>query len=160
MIIFKHLAFIVIAYLLAAVVTGYVVDVSLLADSGAAADGARKDLLGYGLFISFFVTYFAAAPASATVALGEYFSIRHWWYYALAGSAIGFGLGSMFKPPEFFPWLGLGFGPISGLIYWAVAGRKAGLADHRSRLVVAGLFVALAIFLLGYAWTAWFGMRF
>jgi hypothetical protein len=160
MAILKHLPFIAIAYLLAAVVTGYVVDASLLADSGATADGARKDFLGYGLFISFFVTYFAAAPAAATIALGEYFSIRRWWYYALAGSAIGFGLGSMFKPPEFFPWLGLGFGPISGLIYWAVAGRKAGLADHRSRLLVAGFFAALAIFLLGYAWTAWFGLRF
>jgi hypothetical protein len=160
MTILKHLAFIVIAYLLASVVTGYVVDLSLLADSSATADGARKDLLGYGLFITFFVTYFAAAPAAATVALGEYSSIRRWWYYALAGSAIGFGLGSMFKPPEFFPWLGLGFGPVSGLIYWAVAGRNAGLADHRSRLVVAGLFAAFAIFLFGFAWTAWFGVRF
>jgi hypothetical protein len=160
MAIFKHLAFIVIAYLLAAVVTGYVVDVSLLADSSATADGARKDLLSYGLFITFLVAYFAAAPAAATIALGEYFSIRRWWYYALAGSAIGLGLGSMFKPPEYFPWLGLGFGPVSGFIYWTAAGRKAGPANDRSRLVVAGLFAALAIFLLGYARLVWFGARF
>ncbi len=155
MTILKHLALILFAYLLAAVVTGYVVDISLLASSDHLANDARKNLLGFGLFISFLVAYFAACPAAATVALGEYFHIRRWWYYALAGSAIGLGLGTIFRPPEFFPWLGLGFGPVSGVIYWAIAGRRAGLAENNARMTVVVSMAIVSALLLVFTW-AWF----
>jgi hypothetical protein len=156
----KHLFFIFLAYALASVVTGYVVDISLLTYGGVAGDDARKDTLGFGLFVAFFVTYFAACPAAATVAVGEFFAIRRWWYYALAGSAIGLGLGTMFKPPEFYPWLGLGFGPVSGLIYWGVAGRHAGLAEPKARRILALGVAGLAGLFFVFTWIAFLGAFF
>jgi hypothetical protein len=155
----KHLAIILASYLLAAIVTGYVVDISLLFDHSFMGESAQNGLLLFGVSVSAFVFYFAAWPASFSVAVGEYFSIRSWWYYALSGATIGLGLGIMFNPPEFFPWLGLGFGPVSGLIFWAGAGRRAGLEDTRLRIGVACAFAAVAVLLLGFTWASWFGTR-
>ena len=157
---FKHLSLILASYLLAVVVTGYVVNLSLIFDHSFMGENARKGWLGFGVFVSALVFYFAAGPAAFTLAVGEYFSIRRWWYYALAGAAIGLGLGLMFNSPEFFPWLGLGFGPVSGLIFWAVAGRRAGLENTRLRIGVACAFAAVAVLLSGFTWASWFGTRF
>jgi hypothetical protein len=156
----KHILLILVGYLIAAVVTGYVVDVSLLFDEGFMGDYARKGLLVFGVTVSAFVFYFAAGPAALTIAVGEYFSMRYWWYYAAVGAALGLGLGFMFNPPEFFPWLGLGFGPVSGLIFWAVAGRRAGMSSPRLRIGVACGFAAIALLLFGFTWASWFGTRF
>jgi hypothetical protein len=156
----KHLLRILVAYLVASIITGYVVDISLLGYSGGAGDDARRDILGFGVLVSFFVTFFAACPAAATVAWAEYKGWRMWWYYAVVGSLIGLALGNMFKPPHFFPWLGLGFGPVAGLIYWAVAGRHARSENLATRRVTFVTTLAIAVVLALYLGASVFGTAF
>jgi hypothetical protein len=126
---------ILFAYLLASLITGYVVQASMLiSDSGTGGVNARE--LTMGLLVTFFIAWLAAFPASLTVAIGEWRQWRMWWYYGLAGSLIGLVLGTLFQPPAYFPYLGLSFGFVSGLIYWGVAGKRAGLEDDSQRKAV------------------------
>jgi hypothetical protein len=156
----KHLALILIAFLISSVITGYMVDLSLLFYVGDFSDKARENFPVFGLSITLFLTYCAVTPAAATVAVGEFFRIRHWWYYVLAGSAIGLGLGTMFSPPEYFPWLGLGFGPVSGLIFWYISGRRAGLDNPFMRYGIAAGLTFITGLLIPFMWASWFGIRF
>lgn len=138
-------------FLLASLMTGYVVYAALLLfPTGGAGQDASASGFTFGLFVAMFVAYFAALPASLVIALGELKSWRMWWYYAIAGSLIGLGLGWMFSPPSWFPWLGVGFGPVSGLIYWGIAGRKAGLTEQLHRLSIVVIFlIAAVLFAIG-----------
>ncbi len=154
-------AIIILAYGLASLAAGYAVYIALLI---APADGLGKDAyqsgITFGLVIAMFVAMFAALPASAVVAVGEFRSWRMWWYYAIAGAVIGAVLGNMFMPPLWFPWLGLGFGPVSGLIYWGIAGRNAGLVDRNPRLAVALAFSVFAFLSLIFGWSIYAGAIF
>jgi hypothetical protein len=156
----KHLAFILVAFLISSVITGYVVNFSLLFYTGDFGDKARENFPLFGLSITLFLTYCAVTPAAATVAVGEFFRIRHWWYYALAGSAIGLGLGTMFSPPGYFPWLGLCFGPVSGLMFWYIAGRRAGLDNVMIRYGIAAVLALITGLLIPFVLASWFGIRF
>lgn len=142
---------IIVAFLLASLVTGYVVYGALyLFPTGGVGQDAQTAGFTFGLFIAMFVAMFAAMPASCIIALGEFKSWRMWWYYAIAGSAIGLLLGTMFSPPDWFPWLGLGFGPVAGALYWAIAGRNAGLVERTPRFVIVAIMLVLALlFMLG-----------
>lgn len=154
-------ASIIAAYLLASLAAGYAVHVALLAEpTGHLGQDATAGGLTFGLMVTVFVIIFASVPASLVISLGEFKSWRMWWYYAIAGSLIGLGLGAMFAPPSWFPWLGLGFGPVSGLIYWGIAGRKAGLEDQNPRLVIALIFLVIALISLIFGWSAYFGSIF
>jgi hypothetical protein len=161
MILLKHLSRLVFAYLLASLATGIVVYISLLMfPSGGMGQDAKSGGIGFAFMVSVLVAYFAAAPAALTIAVGEFNLWRMPWYYAIAGSAIGFLLGTMFAPPEWFPWLGLGFGVVAGLIYWVVAGRKAGPAENTARRVVVGIFGLVAAVFLYATWASMFGVFF
>ncbi len=156
-----HTVKIFLAYALAALAAGYAVDVALLiVPSGGHGQDAGAGGITFGLMITFFVAIFAALPASLVVAAGEFKAWRMWWYYALAGALIGIALGRMFSPPPWFPWMGAGFGPVSGLIYWAIAGRYAGLADTRHRNLLAAMFLCLTVALCFVAGPAYFGWLF
>lgn len=141
----RRIARILFAYAVSCLVTGYVVWGSLFwAETGDT--GIRAP--GFGLFITFLVAWFAATPAGLTVLLGESKAWRMPWFYALAGSLIGLGLGSLFNSTWFFPWLGVSFGLVSGGIYWAIAGRHAGASDAgelRTSLIAIGLVTLLAL---------------
>jgi hypothetical protein len=144
---------IVAGFLLASLVTGYVVyGVLLLNPSDAMSRDAASSGITFGLMVTLFVALFAAMPASLVIALGEYKSWRMWWYYAIAGSLIGLALGSMFTPPDWFPWLGLGFGPFAGCIYWAIAGRKAGLDTQTPRMAIVVVFLIIAVLFMAGTW--------
>lgn len=146
---------IVAAFLLASLVTGYVVYGALfLYPTGGAGQDAQTAGFTFGLFVAMFVAFFAAMPAALVIALGEYKSWRMWWYYAIAGSAIGVTLGAMFSPPDWFPWLGLGFGPFAGAIYWAIAGRNAGLNDQTPRLVIVVILLLIAVIFMAGTWSS------
>ncbi len=148
----KQIALILVGYCLAAVITGFVVAACVHFDNREYGEGARQGFFGFAVMVSFFVAVFAAMPAAGTVALGEYKAWRMWWYYALAGSLIGCVLGYSFRPPAFFPWLGLGFGPVSGLIFWAIAGRNAGLESVNGRRIVVAVFALIFVITL-LMWT-------
>jgi hypothetical protein len=144
---------IIAGFLLASLVTGYVVYAALLLfPTGGAGQDAVSGGPTFGLFISMFVAYFAALPASLVIAAGEFKAWRMRWYYAIAGSLIGLVLGWMFSPPSWFPWLGLGFGTVSGLIYWAIAGRKAGLAEQMPRYGIVVILLLIAVLFLVSTW--------
>jgi hypothetical protein len=152
---------IIAAYAVASLATGYVVYGSLLLyPTGGIGLDAKANDWGFGLMVAAFVAYFAIAPAAMVVAAGEFKSWRMGWYYALAGMVIGFGLGSKFSPPDWFAWLGLGFGPCAGLIFWGIAGRKAGFLNGTPRLVVSLFFLAVAITLFFITWAGEIGTRF
>jgi hypothetical protein len=124
------------AYLVACFVTGQVVLVSLMNDSQNYVQEVQQGGFGFGVVISYMIAIFAALPASATIAVGEFRRWRMWWYYSIAGSLTGLALGSIFQPPSFFPWLGVSFGIVSGAIYWLLAGRAAGLEEPRAHVTV------------------------
>jgi hypothetical protein len=130
---------IVAAYLIASFVTGQVVLVSLMNQDQSYVQEIQQGGWQFGLTISYFIAIFAAFPAFATIAVGEFKVWRMWWYYAAAGSLIGLLLGTLFQPPSFFPWLGVSFGIVSGAIYWLIAGRSAGLEDSTARLAVVSI---------------------
>lgn len=140
----KRLAIILLAYALSSLVTGYVVWAFQFLD-GKEDVGLRNP--GFGLFIALLVAWFASVPAGLTVLVGEAKDWRMWWYYSAAGSFIGLVLGMIFNMTWFFPWLGLGFGPVSGGIYWAIAGRRSGAEDageRRAILIAMGAITLLA----------------
>ena len=149
---------VIAAYLVASLITGYVVYGSLFFDDSGMGKDAQNGNLGFGLMITFFIAVFAATPAALTVAVGEIKSWRMWWYYSLAGSLIGLVLGFMFKGPAFFPYLGLVLGVGSGGIYWKLAGSVAGLGDDPSRRVVALVMFAVAAIGFFWAWSSWLGL--
>ena len=149
---------IIAAYSLASLITGYVVYGSVLFSGDGMGSDARSGGIGFGLMVTFFIAVFAACPAALTVAVGEIRSWRMWWYYSIAGSLIGLGLGIMFSGPAFFPYLGVSFGVVSGAIYWWLAGRVAGLADDSPRRVVALILFALVATFFIVSWSAAIGV--
>jgi hypothetical protein len=156
-----HIMKILLAYALAALAAGYAVDAALLVvPSGGVGQDAGAGGITFGLMVTFFVGLFAALPASLVVSIGEYKSWRMWWYYAIAGALIGYVLGKLFSPPLWFPWFGLGFGPVSGLVFWAIAGRSAGHPEKGARNLIAALFLCLAVILLLSSWSVYFGVPF
>ena len=149
----QRFLFIFLAYALAASVTGYAVDLSLLWGGGGMADDARMGFWGFAIVITSFTAYFAASPAALTIALGEYFNLRMWTYYAIAGAAIGLGLGYLFVTTQsYFPWLGLSFGPVAGLIYWAIAGRNAGVAEAKATRIIVGVMALICLIIFWQTW--------
>jgi hypothetical protein len=136
-----------IAYLVACFITGQVVLVSLMNEDQSYVQEVRQGGFGFGVVISYMIAIFAALPAAATIAVGEYRRWHMWWYYAIAGSLTGLVLGSIFQPPSFFPWLGVSFGVVSGGIYWLLAGRVAGLEESRARLIVVWVMALIAAIL-------------
>ncbi len=144
---------ILFGYILASAATGFIVYAALrLFPSGGFGQDASRNGFIFSYMVTLFVMYFAAVPASLVIAWGEFRAWRMWWYYAIAGSLIGLGLGYGFSPPWWFPWLGLSIGPISGLIYWGIAGRKAGLAEAYPRNAIVATFIAIAVIIAFLSW--------
>ena len=69
---------------------------------------------------------YAALPALVAVVIGEVRAIRHRLYYIVAATLIGMALPVVVGLDRWYILVGLGFGPVAGLIYWFVAGRNAG----------------------------------
>jgi hypothetical protein len=148
---------IIFAYLLASLVSGYVVYAALLIfPTGHGSQDAAAGGFSFGLFISLMVVYFAALPALLVIALAEWRRWTMWWYFSVAGSVIGALLGWTFSPPPWFPWLGLGFGPVAGLIYWAIAGRKTGFAERYNRFSIIVVLLLIAVVFIVSTWGAVF----
>jgi hypothetical protein len=154
-------AIILLAYGAASLAAGYAVYVALLiVPQGGSGQDAQAGGITFGLMVTMFVAIFAGPLASLVVAWGEFRLWRMWWYYAVAGSLIGCALGTLFAPPFWFPWLGLGFGPVSGLLYWGIAGRNAGLDEKNPRYAVALVLFVFSIISLILTWSAFFGSFF
>ena len=92
---------------------------------------------------------FAAPFALVAAAIGEWQSIRSWIYYALAGIAIaiaGFialysgesgGQATIVNNYALAAFLAAGF--VGGLVYWLVAGRRAGNPDELEEAITPAM---------------------
>jgi hypothetical protein len=150
---------ILLAYAISALITGFVVHGSLfLASSVEGTNDARN--LTLGLFIALMISWLASFPAALAVTVGEWLRWRMWWYYSVCGSIIGLVLGYLFQPPAFFPYLGVSFGIVSGLIYWAIAGRRAGLEDGVQRKTVTLVMVVTTAVCFFFNFVGMFGTLF
>lgn len=103
-------------------------------DTGVIDPNAINVLLGFGFI---FVSGFALLPALIVVLVTEAFSIRSVLAYAIGGGAVGLACYLGLVPFDTDSWrfdgivrrhleVMTGAGIVGGLIYWVVAGRKAG----------------------------------
>jgi energy-coupling factor transporter transmembrane protein EcfT len=125
----KRLFFILLGYALASVASGIVAS---LAEFGLSlivtVDFVTKlsNFMGLCAMVTMLIALYAALPAAIVVLIGEVCVVRRKLYYAIAGCGIGAALPILVNMNALIP-VGLLFGPVAGLIYWYVAGRKASL---------------------------------
>jgi hypothetical protein len=85
------------------------------------------DILGISIIITGLVAIKAALPALLAVIYSEIQPVRSRSYFIAAGFVTG-GFTPAFQYLDLWYYgLGMGFGPIAGLIYWYIAGRNAGI---------------------------------
>ncbi len=132
---------ILFACLLASLAAGLVVSLAVLVPVvgdlalGPFGEGAFGVMVTFG---AIFVSAYALAPVLLVIVCAEAFSIRALLFYALAGGLLGAVLYF-----NYTGWSGRAFtaggfarreleimaaaGIVAGLVYWAVAGRRAGI---------------------------------
>jgi hypothetical protein len=132
---------ILVALLLASFAAGLVVTLAVLfptfsdLDLGMADRGAFNAVIVFG---AIFVSGFALIPALLLVIISEGVGIRSFVFYATAGAVAGFVIYWSFAAADFGALsvnsntrreaeIMTGAGIIAGMVYWAIAGRGAGL---------------------------------
>jgi hypothetical protein len=75
------------------------------------------------------VSIFVSLPATVLVGIGEWRAWTALWFYAGFGVLAGLVLGVLFKGHVawLYPIAGVFLGALAGSVYWAVAGRHAGV---------------------------------
>jgi hypothetical protein len=159
--ILSRLFFIPLGYALAAISSGFVLALAFaVTTSGVGSRTAMplNEFFETGWIGSLVIALVAAPFAAIVVAIGEWAAIRKKRYYAIAGSVIGLILSVVFYLHNWFPFVGGGYGSVAGLIYWGVAGRRAGFTDaalkaqNRVALAVVIGLVILAGLVPIYMW--------
>jgi hypothetical protein len=138
---FLRLIVIVFAFLAASFAAGLVVVVAVMypdlssLDLGPIDRDALAVMAGFGFV---FVSGFALLPAVIMALVTEAFTIRSVVFYALGGALFGLGVYLAFTPFDVsaMTFTGVdrrelevmtGAGIVAGLVYWAIAGRNAGV---------------------------------
>lgn len=93
--------------------------------------------------VAIFAIYATFIPAAVVIAVGELMSLRRWYYYVLGAglsSQLQILIGAQYNSPN-ADMIGIFFigGCLSGLVYWAIAGRKAGPEQRCEADVGAGV---------------------
>lgn len=137
------------AFCVACLVGGAIVVFSILfpelsaLDTGVIDPDAINVLLGFGFI---FISGFALIPALLVVLITEAFYIRSIVAYALGGALVGLAcyLGLIPYDPATMTFDGIvrrhlevmtGAGIVAGLIYWVIAGRRAGAWRQPRRML-------------------------
>lgn len=150
-----HLFLILIAYAMAALAASSFMHIMWLGSLGWTAEEAPWITAGSIVFsipfVALFVAYFAFVPAALMIGMGEILGARDWLFYAIGGAAIAVAVIALFwysgpEPISFadgtplpeprreplddprFAMMVVGAGIVAGIIYWALAGRFAGVA--------------------------------
>ncbi|MDQ8729642.1 hypothetical protein [Bradyrhizobium sp. LHD-71] len=135
-----RLIVILFAFVVASFAAGLVVVASVMypewsrLDLGPADRDAVAVMAGFGFI---FVSGFALLPAAVMALVTEAFSIRSIVFYALGGALFGLGVYLAFTQfdPSAMTFVGvdrrelevmIGAGVVAGLVYWFIAGRRAG----------------------------------
>lgn len=135
-----RLIIICIAFLAASLAAGFVVVLAVMYPEWSSLDLGPMDRDAFAVVIGFgfiFVSGFAALPALIMVLVTEAFSIRSLLFYAVGGALFGLGVYLAFTQfdPASMSFVGVerreleimaGAGIVAGLVYWAIAGRRAG----------------------------------
>jgi hypothetical protein len=137
---FLRLIVIVFAFLVASFAAGVVVVVAVMYPQWSSLDLGPIDRDAFAVMTGFgfiFVSGFALLPASIMALVTEAFAIRSLLFYALGGALFGLGVYLAFTPFDAtqMNFVGVdrreleimtGAGIVAGLVYWAIAGRRAG----------------------------------
>ena len=129
------------AFLVASLAAGLVVVVSVMFPDISSLDLGPIDRDGFAVMMGFgfiFASGFALLPAMIMAVVTEGFSIRSLLFYALSGAATGLVTYLAFTPfdPVSMSFaitdrreleIMAGAGIVAGLVYWAIAGRNAGM---------------------------------
>ena len=133
---------IIFALLVASMAAGVALAIGIIAPDWSTMDSDPVERVNF-FIVSFFATSFfgtvTMAPAFILIVLGEFLRIRSFIYYGVAGALVG--LTSYFgsdismllenttdvPPVEHALELAAAAGIISGVVYWLIAGRKAGV---------------------------------
>ncbi len=78
-------------------------------------------------FAGIFIGIFATIPSVIMIMIAEYFRVRTVWYYVAIAVIAGLLLSRFFSTDWWMALAGVAMGVISGSVYWAIAGRKAGI---------------------------------
>jgi hypothetical protein len=117
-----RLALILLGYGLACIASAVVVGCIY-----SVAENERfNQLPGIIAFTTMLIAIYAALPAGFTVGTSEIMRLQAKWHYLLAATLIGAVLPVIVGLPHWYILVGIGFGPVAGLIYWVIAGRSAG----------------------------------
>jgi hypothetical protein len=109
-------------YALATIASGIFVGLAFYAAEG---DGSMN-VIGIMALAIFMIGIYAALPALFFVVIGESLRLRRPLYWIAAACLIGMALPVVVLLARWYILVGLGFGPVAGLIYWRIAGRNAG----------------------------------
>jgi hypothetical protein len=129
------------AFLVASFAAGFIVVVAVMYPQVSSLDlgPIDRDMLAVATGFGFvFVSGFAFLPALVMALITEAFSIRSILFYAVGGALFGLGVYLAFTQfdTSSMSFVGVdrrelevmtGAGIVAGLVYWAVAGRRAGL---------------------------------
>lgn len=141
MILFWRLIVICFAFLAASLAAGLIVVIAVMYPDWSRLDLGQEDrdafavVAGFGLV---FVSGFSLLPAFVMALVTEAFSIRSILFYALGGALFGLGVELAFAQfdPSAMTFVGIdrreleimtGAGIVAGLVYWLIAGRRAGV---------------------------------
>ena len=120
------------AYIVASLVAGLVLSAYGMVISAQPLDSANLAKTGaLSLFYAAMVLVMAVLPSALLIILAEFFSWRPLWLHLALGAALGAGFarfldqGNPFDPRTFAAFIAAGL--LASLVYWAIAGRKAGL---------------------------------
>lgn len=128
------------AFLAACFAAGGVVVLAVMYPEWSSLDLGPMDRDGVAVMMGFgfvFVSGFALLPALIMALVTEAFSIRSLLFYALGGALFGLGVYLAFTQfdPSTMSFVGVerreleimtGAGIVAGLVYWVIAGRRAG----------------------------------
>jgi hypothetical protein len=120
---------ILFAYGLTALVAGYGATTLLFM-----ADPSRNSiipLLPLGAFASMIIALYVAIPALLLVGLAEHFRIRSVFFYSGIAIIAGVVLGYLMTVEWWLPLAAIGLGLVCGGLFWALAGRRAGVLRDR-----------------------------
>jgi hypothetical protein len=134
------MAVILFAFLVASLAAGLIVVVAVMYPEWSSLDLGPIDREGLAVVTGFgfvFFSGFAFLPAMVLALVTEAFSIRSILFYALGGALFGLGVYLAFTQydPAAMTFVGVdrrelevmsGAGIVAGLVYWLIAGRRAG----------------------------------
>ena len=138
---FGRIIVIVFALIVASMAAGITLAIGIVAPDWAGIDSDPVERVSF-FIVSFFATSFvgavAMAPAFVLIVLAEAARIRSFIYYGVAGALVGLAsyFGSSISvrlenttdvpPVEHALQLAAAAGIIGGVVYWLIAGRRAG----------------------------------